>query len=204
MSIKTIPLHELANYSDTRVFCASLSSSSYVGTDNILQNKQGKIESDFVPRLGYTVEYIAGDTLIANIRPYLRKIWYATNNGGSSPDVLTIHPSEKIVSKFLYYALFQDRFFEYAMKGSKGTKMPRGDKKQVMDFPIPNFPREAQKNIADILSALDDKIEMNNRINPRLENIAKTLYNYWFIQFDFPDENKRPLSATSFQSVFHG
>ena len=198
-----IKLTEVASYSNTRISCADLSEKSYVGTDNLLQSKQGKVNSDFVPNTGYTTEYKMGDTLIANIRPYLRKIWYAINNGGSSPDVLAIRPSDKINSKFLYYALFQEDFFNYAMKGSKGTKMPRGDKKQIMDFLIPHISKCKQQSIAETLSVLDDKIELNNRINDQLEKMARTLYDYWFVQFDFPDENKRPYKSAGGKMVFN-
>jgi type I restriction enzyme, S subunit len=74
------------------------------------------------------------------------------------------------------------------MKGSKGTKMPRGDKNQILEFEIPDYPLSTQQNIASILSSLDDKIELNNKINAELEAMAKTIYDYWFVQFNFPAE----------------
>lgn len=197
---KFIKLSQVATYSDTRIKCSALTSNTYIGTDNLLQNKQGAEISNFTPSSGYTTEYLEGDILVSNIRPYLKKIWYADNNGGSSPDVLTIRP-KNIYPQFLYYALFQDIFFEYAAKGCKGTKMPRGDKSQIMQFNIPNISDRKQRDIVDILSALDDKIELNNRINKQLEKIAKDLYNYWFVQFDFPDGNKRPLLFCIFDCI---
>ena len=72
------------------------------------------------------------------------------------------------------------------MKGSKGTKMPRGDKKQVLDFIIPDFKKNEQKAISKVLSDLDSKISLNDRINRELEAMAKLIYDYWFVQFDFP------------------
>ena len=62
---------------------------------------------------------------------------------------------------------------------------------------VPETTKE-QIHIADILSALDDKIELNNKVNQELEKTAKDLYNYWFVQFDFPDVNKRPLLSRIF------
>jgi len=178
-----VKLGEIANYSDTRVKCAGLSFENFVGTDNLIQNKQGKENSQYTPSSGYTTEYKKNDVLIANIRPYLKKIWFATNDGGSSADVLTIRINDdKFLPKFVFYNLFQDMFFDYAMKGAKGSKMPRGDKKQILNFPIynPDFP--TQSAIARVLSSLDDKIELNNKVNKELENLAKMIYGWLFIQ----------------------
>jgi len=88
------------------------------------------------------------------------------------------------------------------MRGSKGTKMPRGDKSQIMDFLIPNFDFITQQKIASILSSLDKKIELNNKINQKLEAMAKTLYDYWFVQFDFPDENGKPYKSSGGKMVY--
>ncbi|MFM6078308.1 MAG: restriction endonuclease subunit S, partial [Dolichospermum sp.] len=60
-----------------------------------------------------------------------------------------------------------------------------------------------QKKIAAVLSSLDDKIEINNRINSELENLAKTIYDYWFVQFDFPDENGTPYKSSGGKMVYN-
>lgn len=60
-----------------------------------------------------------------------------------------------------------------------------------------------QQKIADVLSALDDKIELNNKINAELEATAKDLYNYWFVQFDFPDGNGRPYKSSGGKMVYN-
>ncbi len=193
--VKTIQLGSVANYSDDRVSFTKLSPDNYIGTDNLLQNKLGKTKALYTPKIGLTAGYEEGDILIGNIRPYLKKIWYATNNGGSSADVLTIKVKKDNDSKFVYYSLFRDDFFAHMMKGSKGTKMPRGDKTQVLDFLIPDFPITIQQKIASVLSLLDSQIELNNRINIELEATVRTLYNYWFVQFDFPDKNNKPYKT---------
>lgn len=178
-------LNQFAYFSDDRIKSSEILKGQFVSVDNINQNKQGIKYSQFIPK-GSLISYEKGDTLIGNIRPYLKKIWYATHNGGCSPDVLVVRAKEVIDSKFLYYSLFRDDFFDHMMKGTKGTKMPRGDKNQILDFQIPNFSKSVQKKIASVLSSLDDKIELNNRINAELERMAKTVYDYWFVQFDFP------------------
>jgi type I restriction enzyme S subunit len=131
--------------------------------------------------------YSSANILVGNIRPYLKKIWFADRESGCSADVLVFNVNKFHYPKFIYYTLFRDDFFDHMMKGSKGTKMPRGDKKQILDFLIPDFEFDKQQKIAKVLSDLDAKIELNNKINIELEAMAKTLYDYWFVQFDFPD-----------------
>ncbi len=60
-----------------------------------------------------------------------------------------------------------------------------------------------QKKIASTLSLLDDKIELNNQINDNLERMAKTLYDYWFVQFDFPDENGKPYKSSGGKMIWN-
>lgn len=203
VSIKTAPLKNFADYSNSRVGASTLNSSTYVGVDNLLQNKLGKTFADYVPTAGNVTKYSKGDTLIGNIRPYLKKIWYANNSGGSSADVLTIHPKEGVDLRYIYYNLFRDHFFDFVMVAPKGTRMPRGDKNRVLDYPIPDFKLEYQQKIADTLSVLDDKIELNNKINADLEQMAKTLYDYWFVQFDFSDTNGKPYKSSGGAMVYN-
>ena len=89
------------------------------------------------------------------------------------------------------------------MKGSKGTKMPRGDKSQIMDFVIPNLEIDEQIKIGKLLKSIDQKIQINNQINQELEAMAKTIYDYWFVQFDFPDQNGKPYKSSGGKMVYH-
>ncbi|MBK9985287.1 MAG: restriction endonuclease subunit S [Saprospiraceae bacterium] len=111
--------------------------------------------------------------------------------------------TKKFHPKFVYYCLFQDLFFKHQMTGSKGSKMPRGDQDQIMTFQIPEFEKPYQVNIADYLTLLDKKIELNNRINSELEQMSKTIYNYWFVQFDFPNEEGKPYKASGGEIVWN-
>ena len=83
-SVEWKPLKEVAEYSTTRTSSDQLDKSNYVGVDNLLQNRSGKVESSYVPTSGNLTEYRAGDVLIGNIRPYLKKIWLADRNGGTN------------------------------------------------------------------------------------------------------------------------
>lgn len=190
-------------YINNKVDTNEISLSQYISTDNILQNKQGIECATSLPIQGGKVTaFKKGDILLANIRPYLKKIWYAQFDGGCSADVLAIRANAETDSHFLFYALFRDDFFIHAMKGAKGTKMPRGDKTQIMEFKIPVFDLKTQQSIAAVLSALDKKIALNKQINARLEEMAKTLYDYWFVQFDFPDAEGKPYKSSGGEMVF--
>lgn len=196
-------LKNYAAYVNNKIDVCEISLNQYISTDNILQNKQGIECAASLPIQGGKVTaFKKGDILLANIRPYLKKIWYAQFGGGCSADVLAIRANAKIDSHFLFYALFRDDFFIHAMKGSKGTKMPRGDKTQIMEFKIPVFDPQTQQSIAAVLSALDKKIALNKQINARLEEMAKTLYDYWFVQFDFPDADGKPYKSSGGEMVF--
>lgn len=157
--------------------------SNYISTENMLPNKGGVCEAVNVPS-GTVIEYKVGDILISNIRPYFQKIWRADCSGGCSADVLCIRAKENVESKYLYYLLSQQAFFDYVMSGAKGCKMPRGDKKQIMQWPVTLPPLEEQRKIAGILGSLDDKIELNRRINANLEAQAQALFRSWFVDFE--------------------
>lgn len=150
---------DISTYSKTRIEATKIDNESYVGVDNLLQNKQGKTVSSYVPTTGKLTQYENGDILVGNIRPYLKKIWRATNTGGTNGDVLVIHINEKeksnLNSEFLYYLLSADNFFDYDMQFAKGAKMPRGDKSAIMKFEIPIPSIKEQKRTISILSKFE-------------------------------------------------
>lgn len=201
---KAISLNRAVKYSSKRIGAKSVGLETFISTDNLLQNKTGiTIASKLPPGANAMPAYENENILLANIRPYLKKIWFANRSGGCSADVLVFDVNENYFSKFIYYAMFRDGFFEHVMKGAKGTKMPRGDKSQILEYLIPDFDFTTQKKIASVLSSLDSKIELNNRINAELEAIAKTLYDYWFVQFDFPNAKGKPYKTSGGKMVFN-
>ena len=90
----------------------------------------------------------------------------------------------------------QDSFYDYAMKGAKGSKMPRGDKDQIMRYEFPIFSPELRKDIGKFITDIESKIAVNRQINDNLEAMAKQLYDYWFVQFDFPNEEGKPYKSS--------
>jgi type I restriction enzyme S subunit len=197
-----IQLKNASYYSEERIKGENISINEFVTTDSMLQNKLGITKPQSVPN-GNLISFKYGDILVGNIRPYLKKIWFANKSGGCSPDVLVLRANSGFDSKFLYYSLFRDDFFNHMMKGAKGTKMPRGDKSQTLRFEIPDIDINDQQKIASVLSSLDSKIELNNRINAELEAMAKTIYDYWFMQFDFPDKNGKPYKSSGGKMVWN-
>lgn len=201
---KSILLKEAVSFGKERISANSASIDNYVTTDNLLPNKLGVTRADSLPpQSGNIPAYDCENILFGNIRPYLQKIWFSDKSGGCSADVLVFQTKTGYFPKFIYYALFRDDFFSHVMKGAKGTKMPRGDKAQILEFTIPEIGYDEQKKIAAVLSALDAKIACNNRINAELEAMAKTLYDYWFVQFDFPDANGKPYKSSGGNMVYN-
>lgn len=130
-------LNEIAEFTSNRVNVSDLNSGNYISTENMLENKKGVIEASSLPSSQSVPGFYPGDILVSNIRPYFKKIWLADRSGGRSPDVLGfkgIHPQ---TTEFLFNFLYQDRFFDFMMLTSKGAKMPRGDKKAIMNLKLP-------------------------------------------------------------------
>ena len=105
----------------------------------------------------------------------------------------------KVTNQFLYYFLQTNPFIT-----TNGSTIKRLYNDNLRDTKIPNVPSIQQQNqITDILGALDKKIQINNQINQELEAMAKTLYDYWFVQFDFPDQNGKPYKSSGGKMVYH-
>lgn len=197
-------LSEIATLVEDKISSNSISLGDYVTTDSLLPNKEGKnIATNLPPVACSLTHYQKGDVLVANIRPYLKKVWLADKEGGCSSDVLVFRVREGYKNSFLYAVLLQDRFFDYATRGAKGSKMPRGDKEQIMRYELPVFSPQEQENIGNIVISITEKLRLNRAINHNLEAIAKQLYDYWFVQFDFPNTEGKPYKSSSGKMVWN-
>lgn len=188
---KECRLKDICDYGKGRTEVSSLDNSTYISTENMLPNRAGITTATTLPTGEYTPSFEIDDALVSNIRPYFKKIWKATFSGGCSADVLVFKAKENVSKEYLYYILADDEFFKYSMTTSKGTKMPHGDKTSIMNYPIKLPPLSTQQKIAAILSSLDDKIELNNKINTNLEQQAGALFKNWFVDFE-PFGGKMP------------
>ena len=174
---------KLANICDfvkQKIDVASLDISNYISTENMMPNKAGIADAATLPNVVQTQSFEKGDTLVSNIRPYFKKIWYASFEGGCSNDVLVFRAKTNVKPRFLYYVLADDTFFEYATSTAKGTKMPRGDKKAILEYEVPDISYKEQEKIANVLSALDDTIALNQQINKNLEEQLNIVYHQIF------------------------
>lgn len=187
-------LSDICEYAKGKIKVSMLDKNTYISTENMLPNKGGITKATTLPAQEQTQAFRIGDVLVSNIRPYFKKIWYATFDGGCSNDVLVFRAKSGINSQFLHYVLADDKFFFYSMATSKGTKMPRGDKKTIMEYEVPNFSYEKQSQIAGILSLLDEKINLNERINKNLEAQARTIYQNMFVENISQNQSKGVLS----------
>jgi len=150
-------LGDISQYSKNRVEAKKLDENNYVGVDNLLPDKKGKAKSEFVPTDGRLTKFKEEDILIGNIRPYLRKIWFSSMQGGTNSDVLVIQVTNNInlLPRFLFHILSSESFFFYNIQHSRGAKMPRGDKKAIMRFQISVPPLSEQERIVSILDKFD-------------------------------------------------
>jgi len=127
-----------------------------------------------------------GDILFGKLRPYFRKVYRPKFKGVCSTDIWVIRAKKNFEQGFLFYFFANEELVDKASGGSSGTRMPRADWNYLKntEWFVPNF--ESQQKIGNILSALDDKIELNRQTNQTLEQIAQTLFKEWFVNFNFP------------------
>lgn len=116
--------------------------------------------------------------------------------------LITTDPKQ-LDKSFVYYLFQTSSVREQIRLTSSGSKVKHTSPERIyaVNTPLPKV--EEQKKIAAVLSALDAKIDCNNRINAELEAMAKTLYDYWFVQFDFPDANGKPYKSSGGKMVYN-
>lgn len=183
---KKVKLSEVSSYVKDKIPITSTDESLYVSTDSMLKDKAGIIPPESIPSSGSITLYRHGDILVSNIRPYFKKIWFANRIGGCSNDVLVFRAKREIEPRFLYYILSEDTFFEHMMAGANGTKMPRGNKKLILNYTFTLPSTATQDRIATTLSRYDTLIENYQKQIKLLEEAAHRLYKEWFVDLRFP------------------
>ncbi|EJU54624.1 type I restriction modification DNA specificity domain protein [Neisseria meningitidis 93004] len=184
----------------------------YLDTGNITRN-----EIDNIQILNITMDKIPSrakrkvkdKTIIySTVRPNQEHYGFLENpsdnfivsTGFSTIDVYDDNTDEK----FIYYLLTQKHITDYlhTIGENSVSSYPSINPDDIanLKFTVPDL--KTQQSIAAVLSALDKKIALNKQINARLEEMAKTLYDYWFVQFDFPDANGKPYKSSGGEMVF--
>lgn len=134
---------------------------TYITTDNMLQNCEGIRPYEGTDKISSAIAYRKGDILLSNIRPYLKKIWQADRDGSCSPDVLVLRPNREMVDEnFLFYSLRRDAFFDFIMNeaGTRGLKMPRGNKEGIIKYMIALPTADEQKAIVNKIEQYEKRI----------------------------------------------
>ena len=160
-------------FSNTRINSSELNSGNYVSTENILQNFQGIVKARSIPEDTNVMAFSCGNILLSNIRPYLKKVWKATFNGGCSSDVFVLQANSNIDADYLHYVVANDKFIGFVMNGAKGVKMPRGDKNQMKTYSLSLPSIKEQRKISRFLSFLDERIAVQSRLIDRLQSLIK-------------------------------
>lgn len=161
---------------------------TYISTENLLPDYAGVSVCSKLPPSGSFTSFKTGDILTSNIRPYLKKVWFATKDGAASNDVFVIRACDKISNQFLSFLLKNDDFINYVMKGAKGLKMPRGDKSLIEEYRIALPDKAEQQKIATTLTALDTLLAAQSEKLAALKQQKKGL-----MQQLFPSPNNEEI-----------
>ena len=152
-----------------------------------------------------------GDTLVAKITPCLENgktaqvdVLEENEVAFGSSEFIVLRENENTINDYIFYLAKSPAFRKRAiscMEGTSGRKRVNEGALKLQVLPLPD--KFTQQKIAKVLSDLDSKIEINNKINAELEAMAKTLYDYWFVQFDFPDANGKPYKSSGGKMVWN-
>ena len=124
-------ISKVASLITGKIDSQTLNKGNYISTENMLNNCGGIVDSSSIPN-GKVTRFNSEDILLSNIRPYFKKLWFATFDGGCSNDVICIRTTNTCLPRYIYYSLCTDKFIDSFSASSKGTKMPRGDKNALI------------------------------------------------------------------------
>lgn len=172
-SVKSVS--DLARFATGKIEASSLTVENYISTENMLKNRGGVNPAVSLPVAATVSNFTRGNILISNIRPYFKKIWLARFDGGRSNDVLCFVSKKDDCEEFLYNLLYQDDFFEFMMRTSKGAKMPRGDKTAIAGWIFPCAPAELRDAFSERVRPFYSYIENLNFELKQLSKLRDTL-----------------------------
>ncbi|MFQ0996978.1 restriction endonuclease subunit S [Gilliamella sp. CG25] len=150
------------------------------------------------------------DILFSEIRPQNKRFAYVdfdeTYDFVVSTKLMVLRNINPLVdNKYFYYFLTNDHMLSVLQTRAENRicSFPQITFDLLSDYKVRVPDINEQKRISSLLSSLDKKIELNNQINAELESMAKTLYDYWFVQFDFPNENGKPYKSSGGKMVYN-
>ena len=152
-------IKNISNIVNNKIDCNTLQNFNYISTENMLENFGGIKDASNVPT-GKCTAILKDDILLSNIRPYFKKLWFSKLDGGCSNDVIALRVNNKsALSKYVFYALSSNKFFDVYVANCKGTKMPRGNKDVLLNYDIPTKSLFEQQHIVDTIGSVDNLIE---------------------------------------------
>lgn len=168
-------LADIVDFCKQRIRVSELSPTTYISTENMLPNGGGIVDASSLPSVEYVTAFQKNDVLVSNIRPYFKKIWYCAFSGGCSNDVLCFSAKKTIPSEYIYSILNDEIFFAYVTAGAKGTKMPRGDKSQIMAYPVILPADSALKKFSELVRPMIVRKRINEEESQYLSQLRDTL-----------------------------
>ena len=183
---------------------------AYLDTGNIIENRVIKIQYfDYLDNIPSRAKRKVKeeDTIFSMVRPNQKHFGYINRSMENlivSTGFSVVTPNKnKINSRYLFYLLTNNEVINIFQKLAEGcvSTYPTLSLRDLLDFEFKLPSLEEQKRIADILTALDDKIELNNQMNQTLEEIASLLYKRWFVDFEFPDDKGNPYKSSGGEMV---
>jgi len=173
-------LGDVANFVNEKVPLERVTLENYISTENILPDYGGIAKASKLPTTGSVTRYRPNDTLVSNIRPYLKKVWVADKEGGASNDVIVIRSRENLLPQYFSCLLKNDAFIDYVMTGAKGVKMPRGDVGSMKSYRMLYPSKAEQQKIAECLSSVDELLAAQARKVAALKTHKKGLMQQLF------------------------
>ena len=182
---QTLLLGKCANLSRDNVSPSELKDAIYIGLEHIGENTLSLVGYGSANDVkSAKTRFQNGDILFGKLRPYFRKVVLVNFDGICSTDIWVIRASEGIHQRFLFYNIASQSLVDFATLTSEGTHMPRAKWNYLSEYELKIPTYSHQCAIASILGALDDKIELNHRMNKTLEEIAQALFKSWFVDFE--------------------
>jgi len=172
-------ISDVARYRTERVNTAELTFDNYISTENMLVDRKGVQPATSLPTINSVPAYTSGTILVSNIRPYFKKIWLAKGDGGYSNDVLGFEAKVSGTESYLFNLMYQDTFFDFMMATSKGSKMPRGDKKAILgwDLVVPTLSLRLffSEKVNDFYTSADSRHHENITLNQLRDTLLPKL-----------------------------
>lgn len=160
--------------------------------DNLLRN--GKLQRDDI--------VLTTRGTVGNVALYSQEVPFSNIRINSGMVIIRVNKNSW--HPYFIYLFFQSHLFEKQISRLiSGSAQPQLPISILETVSIPQLTLGEQKEIIFNIKSIDQKIQINNQINQELEAMSKTLYDYWFVQFDFPDQNGNPYKSSGGKMIYH-